>query len=137
MANSEYLAQAIEPNLSISRLVRTVASSRTMIFTFGDEYKAESAAKRRLEAQSMSFWFLNAILAWIKDKGFQLSEPQTFEDLIQAMSMSMVSSSYCPTGLSSFFHSKRRESFLSYFYPLKPTVMRETIFLRKMSSLEF
>ena len=115
MADAEFLSQAVNFNSSIPRLVGNVASTKNMSVSFGDAAKAEGVAKQGLEANSMAFWMLHAILSWIKDEGFKPSQPQLFEELIQSFSLSMVNSCQSLASLSTFLHAKRREAILSHF----------------------
>ena len=93
----------------------SVASSKNTNLSFGECTKVEGVAKQGLEAQSLALWLFYGILSWVKQEGFKPGEPQFFEELIQAFSLSMVNSTNALANLATFFQAKLREATLTHF----------------------
>ena len=115
MADAPYLKRAVTLNPSIPRLIGSVSSNKNTNMSFGECAKVEAVANQGFEAQSMAFWVFNGILVWLKQEGFKPGDPQMFEELIQAFSLSMVNSTSAFANLATFLQAKRRESILKHF----------------------
>ena len=104
-------------NPSLPRLVGNLSGSRSAGFTVHKAGRLESLSLYLLELQSVSLWLFNALFNWLKQEAFIPSDPVLFDELVQAISLSMVGSSSSLASLATFFQVKRRECLLSHFPP--------------------
>ena len=68
--------------------------------------RLKALSRQLLEAQSVSFWIFNAILNWLKQEGFQLSDASLFEELVQAFSTCMVVSTASLASMATFCQAR-------------------------------
>ena len=107
--------RAAVPNPSLSHIVGSLPTSRSAGVQFAELARLESVARQTLQAQSMSFWIFNALLNWLVQESFVPSDSVLFEELVQAFSLAMVTSTSSSSSLATFCQAKRREAMLSHF----------------------
>ena len=115
-------------NPSLPRFVGNLSGNRSAGVPLHEVGRLEALSQQLLEAQSASFWIFDAILNWLKQEGFQLSDASLFEELVQAFSTCMVGSTASLTSMATFCQDRRREAVLSY-YPIStlPEHLHSTI----------
>ena len=101
-------------NPVLPRIVGNLPGSRSAGVQFHELMRMEALARQLLESQSVSFWWFNAFLNWLKEESFVPSDSVLFQELVQAfsLSLSMVGST---SSLATFCQTKRREAVLSHF----------------------
>ena len=88
---------------------------RSLSFSFDEAAKVKSLARGLLDSHSMSFWLFSAFLHWLKELGFVPPDPAIFEQLVQALSLSLVGSVSSSAALATYFQAKQRDGVLSHF----------------------
>ena len=111
------LASSATTNPAIPRLVGALSNRRSLSFSFEEAARVESLCNGMLAAQSSGFWFLSALLHWLKELGFEAPDPNLFGQLVQEVSGSLVTAANSASGLAAFVLAKRREGVLSHFPP--------------------
>ena len=101
-ADAPFLAKAATLNCDLPRLVGSIVGSKTVNVSFHELVRMEALAKQALEAQSVAFCMLNALLGWVKQVGFTLLDPNLFEELIHGFSLLMVNGTPSMASLASF-----------------------------------
>ena len=107
--------RAAVANPVLPRIIGNLPSSRSAGVQFFELAHLESVARQALQSQSVVFWLFNAVLNWLKEESFVPSDPVLFEELVQAFSLAMVSSTSSSSSLGTFCQAKRREAVLSHF----------------------
>ena len=107
--------RAAVPNLSLSRITGSLPTSHSAGVQFAELARLESVARQTLQAQSVSFWIFNALLNWLVQESFVPSDSVLFEELVQAFSLAMVTSTSSSSSLATFCQAKHREAILSQF----------------------
>ena len=64
---------------------------------------------------SLAFWLLSALLHWLKELVFLPPDAALFAQLIQSLSLALVSASSSSTSLATYLQAKRREGVLAHF----------------------
>ena len=113
-SNPEF-GRAAVPNPSLSRIVGSLPTSRSVGVQFAELVCLESVARQTLQTQSVSFWIFNALLNWLVQESFVPSDSVLFEELVQAFSLAMVTSTSSSLSLATFCQAKRREAMLFHF----------------------
>ena len=90
-------------NSSLFCLVGILLFKRSLSFSFDEAAKVESLAKGLLDSHSMSFWLFSAFLHLLKELGFVPLDPAIFEQLVQALSLSVVGSVSSSAALARVF----------------------------------
>ena len=96
-------------------MVGNLSSSRSINFCFDEAAKVESLLKGIMESQSLAFWLLSAPLHWLKELDFVPLDAVLFVQLIQSLSLALVSASSSSTSLATYIQAKRREGVLAHF----------------------
>ena len=68
-----------------------------------------------MDSQSFAFWLLSTLLHWLKELSFVPPDSALFAQLIQSLSLFLVSASTSSCTLASYLQAKRREGVLSHF----------------------
>ena len=93
-------------NPSIPRLVRALSNRHSLNFSFEEVTRVESLCNGMLAAHSSGFWFFSALLHWLKELGFEASDPNLFCQLVQEVSGSLVTAANSASGLAAFMLAK-------------------------------
>ena len=109
------LRSAAPINSSLFCLVGILSSRRSISFSFDEAAKVKLLVKGQLDAHSMSFWLCSTFLHWLKELGFVPLDPALFEQLVQALSLSLVGLASSSAALTTYFQAKRRQGVLSRF----------------------
>ena len=102
-------------NPDLPRMVGNLSSRRSIHFSFDEAAKVESLLEGIMESQSLAFWLLSALLHWLKELGFVPLDAALFAQLIQSLSLALVSASSSSTSLTTYIPAKRREGVLAHF----------------------
>ena len=89
-------------NPDLPRMVGNLSSRRSINFSFDEATKVESLLKGIMESQSLAFWLLSALLHWLKELHFVLPDAALFAQLIQSLSLALVSASSSSTSLATY-----------------------------------
>ena len=100
-------------NSDFSRICRpkSVLKSRVASITLADLEQLDRVARMILAGDSQCFWFLSALLAQLKEDGYQPSNPSLFDKSITSLSAAQTG---VTANMSEYITSKRRESYLSH-----------------------
>ena len=109
------LASSAFMNPVIPRLVGALSNRHSLSFSFEEAARVELLCNGMLAAQSSGFWFFSALLHWLKELGFEAPDPSLFGQLVQEVSVSLVTAANSASGLAAFILAKRREGVLSHF----------------------
>ena len=109
------LCCASQFNTNLPRLVGNLSSKRSLNMSFDEAAKVESLLKGMMDAQLFAFWLLSTLLHWLKELSFVSPDSALFAQLIQSLSLSLVSASTSSCALASYMQAKRREGVLSHF----------------------
>ena len=99
----------------LPRMVGNLSSRRSINFSFDEAAKVESLLKGIMEPQSLAFRLLSALLHWLKELDFVPPDAALFAQLIQSLSLALVSAFSSSTSLATYIQAKRREGVLMHF----------------------
>ena len=99
-------------NPSLSRIVGSLAGSRSAGLQLHEVARMEAIARQLFESQSVSLWLFSALLNWLKQEAFAPSDAVLFEEPVQVFSLSVVT---FMSSLATLCQAKRREAVLSHF----------------------
>ena len=92
-----------------------MSSGQLINFSLDEAAKVESLLKGIMESQSLAFWLLSALFHWLKELDFVPPDAALFAQLIQSLSLALVSASSSSASLATYMQAKRREGVLAYF----------------------
>ena len=95
---------------------RSVSKSRMASVSLADLERLDRVARMILAGDSQCYWFLSALLVQLKEDGYQPSNPSLFDKSISSLSSALATQTNASACLSKFVTTKRRESYLSFFY---------------------
>ena len=90
---------------------------RSANITYKETAKLQSLLRNQVECQSRSFWLLSTLIHMINQNGFVPQEPGLFQDLISALTTSLVNSTQMVGNSFNFVQFKRREGILFHMPP--------------------
>ena len=93
----------------------TLSAKHFLNVSFDEAVKIESLLKGMMDSQSFAFWLLSTLLHWLKEINFVPPDSALFAQLIQSLSLSLVSASTSSCALASYMQAKHREGVLSHF----------------------
>ena len=102
-------------NPDLPRMVGNLSSRRSINFSFDEAAKVESLLKGIMESQSLAFWLLSALLHRLKELDFVPPDAALFAQLVQSLSLALVSASSSSASLATYILAKRREGVLAHF----------------------
>ena len=103
-------------NHDLPRMLGNMSSRHSINFSFDEAAKVKSLLKGIMESQSLAFWLLSALLHWLKELSFVPPDAALFAQVIQSLSLALVSaSSSSSTSLATYLQAKRREGVHSHF----------------------
>ena len=76
------VASSASMNPAIPRLVGALSNRRSLSFSFEEAARVESLCNGMLASQSSGFWIFSALLHWLKELGFEASDPSLFGQLV-------------------------------------------------------
>ena len=114
VADSQHFSVAQPINPDFARLCgnKVVSNKRWGSVTFTEMQRLESVSQSSLEACSFSLWMMSGRLSQLKRDGFNPSGPTLFNTAISSVSAAL--SSQARSVVSTFMHSKQRESLLAH-----------------------
>ena len=127
-------------NSDFSRICRSksVSKSRMASVTLADLERLDRMARMILAGDSQCFWFLSALLAQLKEDGYQPSNPTLFDKSISSLSAALAAQTGVAANMSEYITSKRRESYLSHAsFTLPDSLKRELLVALGTDSLLF
>ena len=106
--------------------------------TLADLERLDRVARMILAGDSQCFWFLSALLAQLKEDGYQPSNPTLFDKSISSLSAALAAQTGVAANMSEYITSKRRESYLSNAsFTLPDSLKRELLVAPGTDSLLF
>ena len=96
--------------------------------TLADLERLDRVARMILAGDSQCFWFLSALLAQLKEDGYQPSNPSLFDKSITSLSAALATQTGVTDNMSEYITSKRLESYLSHAsFTLPDSLKRELL----------
>ena len=98
----------------------------------------DRVARMVLAGDSQCFWFLSALLAQLKEDGYNPSNQSLFDKSISSLSAALATQTGVASSMSEYIASKRRESYLSHAsFTLPESLKRELLVAPGTDSLLF
>ena len=82
--------------------------------TIGDAMALEASSRAQSEALSYAMWVLSGLLGFVRLQGFTPADPALFNQLVSALSKSLVHQAQISASHTAFLCHRRREFYLSH-----------------------